>query len=487
MQGSFDFRRKAREEMIREGFLPEFSPEQCAQAQSLSAAPLPDANDLRPLLWSSIDNAQSRDLDQAEWAERQADGSIRVSIAIADVDAVVKTGSALDAHARFNATSIYPGGPAFPMLPDRLSNDLTCLKENGDRSAVVVTFRVTTDGEVEDAAVSTAAIRNHASLSYEQVGPWLLGKSASFAPGTSPVGLAEQLRLQQETSRRLKKFRQDHGALFLTGIESVPVVAGVEIKDLAVVQEDPARDIIESFMIAANIAMAGFLRSHNWLCLRRVVRTPKRWDRIQSLAQQFGVTLPAQPEPGPLADFLAQRKQADPVGFPELSLAVLKSLGPGQYVVEHPGAESQGHFGLAANDYTHSTAPNRRYADLITQRLVKAALGLRAMPFSEAELAQLAARCTEREAAARHVERFMNKVAAALFLRPRIGQTFQAIVTGVAPKGTFVRLLDLPAEGRVVQGQGGLDIGQRTRVRLVSTDPERGFIDFATDISASQS
>ncbi len=466
--------------VIRAGFAPDFPAPVTAEADAPGAPRLDEAcRDLRALLWSSIDNVESRDLDQIEWAERSPNDDIRVLVGIADVDSIVKKNSATDAHARFNATSVYTGGPVFPMLPERLSTDLTVLAQDQDRPAIIMEFVVNKEGQVTCSEVCTAAVRNHARLNYCQVGKWLRNESGSPTDGPADPALCGQLRLQEEASLRLKRFRAERGALTLGGVESAPVIDGNEVKSMAILHANPARDIIESFMIAANVAMAGFLRARNALCIRRVVRTPKRWDRIQSMAAQFGARLPAQPDPRALGDFLAQRKLSDPAGFPELSLAVLKSLGPGEYIVEHPGAEHQGHFGLAVDDYTHSTAPNRRYADLAMQRLLKAVIAGSAAPFTEAELSALAAHCTERESAARHVERFMKKVAAALMLRSQIGRTFDAIVTGVTPKGTFVRLLKVPAEGRVMRGERGLDIGHRIVVRLTSVEPENGFIDFA--------
>jgi exoribonuclease-2 len=286
------------------------------------------------------------------------------------------------------------------------------------------------------------------------------------------------LRLQKEAGQRLKRFRLENGALTLGGVESVPIVVDNQVQKFAILQENSARDIIESFMIAANVAMARYLRAQNSPCLRRVVRTPKRWDRIQEIAAQFGVKLPAAPDPRPLGEFLSAQQKADPAHFPELSLAVLKAMGPGEYIVEHPGTEQVGHFGLALNDYTHSTAPNRRYADLVVQRLLKASIGKAPPPYSEAELADLAAHCTDREAAARKVERFMTKVAAAAMLAPQIGRQFGAIVTGASPKGTFARLLTVPAEGRIMRGERGLDVGDKVRVRLTGVNANLGFIDF---------
>ncbi|MDB6058084.1 MAG: exoribonuclease [Verrucomicrobiales bacterium] len=463
--------------MIHDGFRPDFSAEVIAEANTAQPATCPGCKDLRALAWSSIDNTQSRDLDQVEWAEKQSDGSIRVLVGIADVDAVVRLGSKLDENAAFNATSVYTGGPTFPMLPERLSTDLTSLKQDADRVAVIIEFHTCSDGDVQGVDVYSALVRNRARLNYDEVGKWLEGKAPS--PASFPVSdeVIAQLRLQYETSQRLIGFRKSHGALTLGGVENVPLVVNNEVHGFEQILQNPARDIIESFMVAANVVMARHLRERRCLALRRVVRTPKRWDRIQCIAAEHGTKLPDVPDPGALSVFLATQKQADPDHFPELSLAVLKSLGPGEYVVEKSGEEREGHFGLAVHDYTHSTAPNRRYADLVTQRLVKQACE-NGSSISEEELRKIAEHCNDRETAARHVERFMKKVAAAILLRNRIGEQFDGIVTGVSPKGTFVRLLTVPAEGRVVHGEHGLDVGQKTRVRLKSVDVNNGFIDF---------
>ncbi len=477
-QRKFDFNRKAREEMVHEGFQPDFPTQVLTEVNSAQAAPIQNGVclDLRALLWSSIDNTESRDLDQVEWAERLPNGSIRVLVGIADVDAVVSSNSATDTHARANATSVYTGGPVFPMLPERLSTDLTSLGQDADRRAIIMEFVVSASGEVVCADVCAAILRNKARLNYDQVAAWLNDPSSSGLP----ADLRQQLLLQQEASQRLKAFRKERGALAFDGMESVPIVVNNSVHGFDLVQQIPSRDIIESFMVAANVAMAQFLRAHNLPALRRIVRTPKRWDRIQAIAAETGAKLPDAPDSKVLSEFLAARKEADPDHFPELSLAVLKSLGPGEYVAEHPGNKREGHFGLAVGDYTHSTAPNRRYADLIMQRLLKAAIHRTPSPYDESQLSELAAHCTERETAARHVERFMKKVAAALMLGPQVGGMFDAIVTGVSPKGTFARLLTVPAEGRVIRGDKGLDVGQKTRVRLLSVDPQRGFIDFQT-------
>jgi exoribonuclease-2 len=475
----FDFLRAAREDLLREGFQPDFPPQVLAETNACRAAPIPNApaKDLRDLLWSSIDNPDSRDLDQVEWAERLPDKSIRVLVGIADVDAVVTGASATDAHARANATSVYPGGPVFPMLPERLSTDLTSLGLDADRRALVMEFNVSPDGSLSRGDVYPAALRNRARLNYDQVAAWL--QDPSRMPAT-PAGLREQLLLQQEAAQHLKALWMEHGALTLGGVESEPLISNNLVQGFATIRDNAARDIIENFMVAANVAMAQFLRARNSLCLRRVVRTPKHWDRIQDIARELGTHLPDAPDSKALGDFLTGRKQSDPLRFPELSLAVLKSLGPGEYAVEHPGEEREGHFGLAVEDYTHSTAPNRRYADLVMQRLLKASVQKAAAPYSETELIDLAAHCTDREKAARHVERFMKKVAAALLLAPSIGTTYDAIVTGVTPTSTYARLLTVPAEGRVNRGARGLVVGQKTRVRLTGVNPAKGFIDFET-------
>ncbi len=463
--------------MIHDGFRPDFPAEVTAEANGAKAASCPTCKDLRALAWSSIDNTQSRDLDQIEWAERQSDGSIRVLVGIADVDAVVQRGTKLDGHAAFNATSVYTGGPTFPMLPEHLSTDLTSLKQDADRVAVIIEFHTCNDGDVQGVDVYPAQVRNRAKLNYDEVGKWLDGNAPS--PASFPVGdeTIAQLRLQREASQRLIDFRKTHGALTLGGVENIPLVVNNEVTGFEKVEANPARDIIESFMVAANVSMARHLRERGCLAIRRVVRTPKRWDRIQAIAAEKGTELPDAPDPGALSAFLAKQKQEDPVRFPELSLAVLKSLGPGEYIVEKAGQEQEGHFGLAVHDYTHSTAPNRRYADLVMQRLVKQACGS-AAPIGEEELSKIAAHCNDRETAARHVERFMKKVAAAMLLRNRIAEQFDAIVTGATPKGTFVRLLTVPAEGRVIHGEQGLDVGQKVRVSLKFADANNGFIDF---------
>jgi exoribonuclease-2 len=468
--------------MLDAGFHPEFAPEVCREVQALKTAPAnagkPEVRDLRSLLWSSIDNDASRDLDQVEYAEKLADGTVRLLVGIADVDTAVSKESATDQHAAAEATSVYTGVTTFPMLPGELSTDLTSLVDAQDRLSIVIEMHVLDSGDVDCHDVYPALIHNRAKLAYHSTGTWLEGRGPVPPAIAGVPGMEAQLRLHQETSEKLRGVRKQHGALTFSSLEATPVVENGVVKDLAVRQHNVAEDIIESFMVAANVAIAQHLKQKGSLSIRRVVKTPKRWERIQALAARYGVKLPDTPEPRALSDFLEQRKAADPAHFPDLSLSIVKLLGPGEYIVEPPGAEHEGHFGLAVHDYTHSTAPNRRYSDLVTQRLLKAILRNGSQAYVEAELAQIAAHCTEREDAARKVERLMRKVAAASLLRSRIGEVFDGIVTGASNKGTWVRLLKLPAEGRVLRGAQGIDVGDKVQVRLVSVDVAQGFIDF---------
>jgi exoribonuclease-2 len=474
-----DLKARAHQAMLDAGFKPDFPPEVTREIQALKPANGNGAvRDLRALLWSSIDNDSSRDLDQVEYAEKLSDGTIKLLIGIADVDSSVPKGSATDRQAAFETTSVYTGVATFPMLPGELSTDRTSLMDAQDRLSLVIELHVADSGEVNCHDVYPAVLRNRAKLAYSSVGAWLEGRGSMPQTVAATPGLEAQLRLQQETSEKLRGIRQRHGALTFSSVEATPVVENGEVKDLSVAHHNVAEDIIESFMVAANVAMAQVLRERGSLSIRRVVRTPRRWDRIQAIAAQFQVQLPETPDARALSQFLEARKAADPVHFPDLSLSVVKLLGPGEYVVQAPGAEQQGHFGLAVNDYTHSTAPNRRYADLVTQRLLKAFATPSATNYSETELQQIAAHCTEREDAARKVERLMRKVAAASLLSHRIGEMFDGIVTGASPKGTYVRLLKPPIEGRIVHGAQGIDVGDKVRVRLVSVDVWKGFIDF---------
>jgi exoribonuclease-2 len=479
---TFDLAAAAEREMIAEGFEPDFPPgvnQQLAAIQALPA-PQPDAatRDLRHLLWSSIDNDSSRDLDQIEVAER-VDGGIRILVGIADVAADVEIGTPIDRHAATQTATVYTGVRTFPMLPEELSTDLTSLNENVDRRAVILEMVAAPDGSLSALAIYRAVVRNRAQLTYNAVGGWLEGSAPAPQKIAASADLAAQLKLQDEAATMLRAQRHRLGALEFDRIEAEPIIVDGQVKSIATRQKNRASDLIEDFMIAANEVMARTLGDARVSSIRRVVRSPERWPRIVEFARQYGDTLPAEPDARALNAFLVKRKSADPAHYPDVSLAVLKLLGSGEYVVARAGDSGEGHFGLAAHDYTHSTAPNRRFADLVTQRLIKGALDQRPAPYSDAELESIAGACTGQENAARKVERAMNKRIAAVALASRVGASFSAVVTGVTPKGVFVRILDPPAEGRLMRGEQGLDVGDRLRVILIGTDPERGFIDFA--------
>ena len=481
-------RQHAREDLIRiadrvmreRGLEPEFPPPVRDELRSIVApAGAPEVADLRHLLWCSIDNDDSRDLDQLSVGERRGDGSTLLRIAIADVDALVPRGSAIDRHAGVNTTSVYTAAKIYPMLPERLSTDLTSLVEGADRLAVVVELVVAGDGTLDGSEVYRATVRNHAKLAYDAVSAWLDGEAPPPSALAAVPGLEENLRWQDAAAQQLREVRHQQGALDLETIETRAVFVGDEIADLEQPQKNRARQLIEDLMIAVNAVTARFLDRHRLPSLRRVLRSPERWDRIVGVAREAGEALPAVPDAGALEAFLRKRKQADPLRFPDLSLTIVKLMGSGEYAVDLPGAEPAGHFGLAVRDYAHSTAPNRRYPDVITQRLLKAALAGKPCPYSLAELGSLAAHCTEQEDDATKIERQVRKSAAALLLENRIGETFEGIVTGASEKGTWVRVLAPPVEGKVNQGAKGLDVGDRVTVKLIGTDVERGFIDFA--------
>jgi exoribonuclease-2 len=471
----------ARRAMIEEGLAPDFPP---AALEELAAihAPAADASssirDLRALLWASIDNDDSRDLDQLSVAEALPDGACRLLVAIADVDALAPRGSAIDGHAEQNTTSVYTAARIFPMLPEKLSTGLTSLNEGEDRQALVVEMVVEPAGSLRASEVYRATVRNQAKLAYGSVAAWLDGNGSPPEGVAKVPGLDQNLRLQDRAAARLRTLRHQQGALQLETLEPKAQFVGDAISDLMLDLKNRAKELIEDLMVAANGVTARFLQEKGFPSLRRVVRNPERWPRIVALAAEHGDTLPPEPDARALNEFLAGRKQADPEGFPDLSLAVVKLMGRGEYVVES-GAGVEGHFGLAVKDYAHSTAPNRRYPDLITQRLLKAALEQRPAPYAPEELETLARHCTQQEDAANKVERRVSKSAAALLLSSRIGERFDGIVTGASDKGTWVRVLRPPVEGKVVRGFEGLDVGERTRVELIHTDVARGFIDFA--------
>lgn len=478
----FDLAELAWRAMREKGLEPDFPREAADQAEEFRGpAREKDSGirDLRSPDWVSIDNDDSRDLDQLSVAEDLGAGAVRILVAIADVDALVSKGSPIDSHAEHNTTSVYTAARIFPMLPERLSTDLTSLNQDEDRLAVVVSYVVLKDGDLGETDVFRAFVRNKAKLAYDNVSRWLDEQGEMPEPMVGAPGTADQIRLQDSVARRLSARRHEHGALDLETIETRAVVRDGQVLDLHYEPHNRAQKMIEDFMITANGVTAVFLENRGIATLRRVVRSPERWDRIEKLAAEYDYRLPPDPDSGALARFLQVRRKADPPRFPDLSLAVVKMMGPGEYVAQKPGVEPTGHFGLAVRDYSHSTAPNRRYPDLITHRLLKSALRGDEVPYTLEDLDGLARHCTEQEDAANKVERQIRKSAAALLLADRIGEHFDAIVTGASPKGTWVRALHPPVEGKVVSGHKGLDVGDRVRVKLLGVDVERGFIDFS--------
>jgi VacB/RNase II family 3'-5' exoribonuclease len=481
--GKDELRNIAHEAMRQRGLLPDFSPaviaetNQIAQAAAASGVAI---RDLRGLLWASIDNDDSRDLDQLSVAEPMTGGAVKILVAIADVDALVKKDSVIDGHALTNTTSVYTIAEIFPMLPEKLSTDLTSLGEGQERLALVIEMVIAPDGAVVASDLYRAVVLNRAKLAYNGVAAWLEG-TAPAPPRLGAVpGLDEQLRIQDRAAQALKRVRHANGALQLETLEVRAVFEDGALADLLPDEKNRAKELIEDFMIAANGVTAKYLEKRGLPSLRRVLRTPKRWDRIVALAAELGERLPLRPDAAALDAFLTKRHQVDPVRFPDVSLSVVKLLGSGEYVLKAPGQPSEGHFGLAVRDYAHSTAPNRRFPDLVAQRLLKAAFTGQLSPYTNDELATLARHCTDQEDNAAKVERQVRKSAAALLLASRIGAQFDAIVTGASEKGTWVRISGPTAEGRVVRGFEGLDVGNRVRVELVRSDVAHGFIDFAT-------
>jgi VacB/RNase II family 3'-5' exoribonuclease len=472
----------ARKAMIEHGLQPDFPPEAQRQAGSTSQATSktdPGIRDLRALLWSSIDNDDTRDLDQLVVAEPLANEAVKIMVAVADVDALVTPGTAIDNHARGNTTSVYTAAKTFPMLPEKLSTDLTSLRQGQERLAVVIEMTVDAQGQIKASDVYRGLVLNHAKLAYDSVAAWLDGNAPPPKSLASVAGLDRQLRLQDQAAQSLRRVRYERGALNFETVQAKPVFNDGTLTDLRADERNRAKELIEDFMIASNCVVARYLQSKGRSLLRRILRSPERWPRIVALAANVGGRLPTQPDPLELNAFLASRRSADPATYPELSLSVLKLLGASEYAVELPNQPAEGHFGLAVSEYTHSTAPNRRFPDLITQRLLKAALHGKPALYTDDELRELAAHCTVQEKNAAKVERQVRKAATALLLINRIGQQFNGIVTGASEKGTWVRISEPIAEGKVVKGSAGLDVGDRVRVELVDVNPERGFIDFA--------
>jgi len=464
------------------GFEPDFSAAANAQvAQLHDPAPANGARDLRQLPWCSIDNDDSRDLDQLSVAQTTPDGQVQILVAIADVDSLVRRDTPVDQHASHNTTSVYTGAQIFPMLPERLSTDLTSLNEDEDRAAIVIGYVVNADGSLGASDVYAAMVHNRAKLAYPSLGAWLEGNGPMPPKVAEVPGLEDNLRQQDRAAQLLKSRRHEMGALTLRTIEPRPVFENDTISDLAEQEVNRATELIEDLMVASNGVVARFLASHGYSSLRRIVRVPEKWPRIVDLAAEHGGRLPESPDAVALEEWLLRRRAEDPQHFPDLSLSVVKLLGRGEYIVEKPGEQATGHFGLAVQDYTHSTAPNRRFPDLVAQRIIKAVLsGTSAQPpYSDAELGAIAERCTERENAANKVERLVRKAAAAVLLQNRLGERFDAVVTGASEKGTWVRIRRPAVEGRLERGWEGLQVGDRVRVKLVHTEPERGFIDFA--------
>ncbi len=476
-----DLKEIARRAMVERGLEPDFSRQAQGELDRILGPPRPSApglRNLRDLLWCSIDNDDSKDLDQLSVSESLPGGAVRILIAVADVDAAVKKGTAIDEHAQHNTTSVYTAAAIFPMLPEKLSTDLTSLNEGQDRLAIVVEITVGADGSVGSSNVYPAAVRNRARLAYDSVSAWLEGQGPAPEALGRVAGMDEQLRVQDAAAQKLRALRFEQGALDLETLQPKAIFDGETVVALRQEPHNRARQLIEDFMIAANGVTARYLEAHGVSSLRRVVRSPERWQRIVEVAKEQGEHLPPEPDSKALADFLVKRRKADPDRFPDLSLVIVKLMGAGEYVVERPGEVAAGHFGLAVKDYTHSTAPNRRFPDLITQRLLKAVVAGATPPYAAGELEALAVHCTEQEDNANKVERQVRKSAAALLLENRIGERFDAIVTGASEKGTWVRIFDPPVEGKLVRGWEGLSVGGRLAVKLVATDVERGFIDF---------
>jgi VacB/RNase II family 3'-5' exoribonuclease len=482
-QRFIDLKAIAWDAMQKYGFEPGFSKAVMNEVDKIDERSIPDdgtgARDLRSLLWSSIDNYDSMDLDQIEYCERGPDGEIHVKVAIADVDHYVPKRSQTDLHAAHNGTSVYTGVETFPMLPDRLSKNISSLLPGHDHRAIVIEYSVLPNGDVRRGEIYRGIVSNKAKLVYEEVGEWLDGLRAIPERVSQVPGLEEQIRLQIEATGRLKKYRMEKGALELETIEAEPIADDGIVRDIIVQRMNSARFIIEDFMIAANGTTVDFLGDAGIAMIQRVVRVPKYWDEIVQTAALYHERLPREPDSKALSLFLLKRKEADPERFPDLSLTIVKLLGPGEYMTLEPGEPPTGHFGLAVTDYTHGTAPNRRYVDLVNQRLIKSVLDKEKSPYTPKELLDLAMWLSDREKGSKKVERFMRKAAAAVLLKDRIGETFDALVTGVTEHGIYARMISPPAEGRIMQGEQGLRVGQKITVRLLRTDPYNGFIDFA--------
>lgn len=478
----FDLTAIARQAMKDRNLLPDFSKDVINEVEALQEPTFPISNlpakDLRDCLWFSIDNDDSRDLDQLTHTEALPEEKYRMRVAVADVSLLVKQQTAIDSHAAHNTTSVYTPSKIFPMLPEKLSTDLSSLNPDEDRLAVVFEGIISATGTLEDSSVYLAYVHNYAQLAYNSLSAWLDGKAPPPAPITKKQGLEDQIRLQDALAKKIAQHRHEAGALSLETIEPKPILSEGVVVDIQATEITRSRKLIENFMIVANTISVRFSTAHHLPILRRVVTIPKRWDKIMAIANENGVTLPNTPDGVALEQFLIKQHEKDPISFPDLSLTIIKLLGKGEYVASQPGKSAPGHFGLALRDYSHSTAPNRRYPDLITQRLITASLLQQDPPYQFNELATLAKHCTEKEDDAEKVERRMRKSAAAQLLTPMIGKEFKAIVTGASEKGTWVRLLNPPVEGKLIRDASLVDVGDHITVKLVHTDVFNGYIDF---------
>lgn len=481
MQILADLAQLANQIMRERGLQPEFSKDELQQLSQINnPAPLPsNFVDLRSLLWCSIDNDDSRDLDQLTYAEKGSDTKITLWVAIADVDALVKKDTPIDVHARINTTSVYTPAKIFTMLPEKLSTNLTSLNENEERVTMVVKFQINQTGDILNSSIFQALVHNYAKLTYDAIGGWLEGRNPISDNAKKVPGLENALKTQHEAAQILRKRRHEAGSLTLESSEAEVKVTNNNQIVIQLSRHNFAHQLIEEFMIATNRIMAQRFNEAKISSLRRVVRIPKYWDRIVEIANGFGEDLPQNPDSKALDAFLIKRQKADPVSFPDLSLTVIKLLGRGEYIVENDKESPVGHFALALSDYTHSTAPNRRFPDLISQRQYKAFLQGEKTPYALEELQRLATHCTQQEDAAMKVERQVNKSAAAAFLSSQIGTIFKGIITGASEKGTWVRIFQPAVEGKIIRGYERLNIGDKVSVQLKYVDIPKGFIDFA--------
>jgi exoribonuclease-2 len=478
----FNLAMLAVEALTNRGLRAEMSSQALSQLESIQEQKIEikgNIRDQRQLLWCSIDNDDSMDLDQLTVCFNDEKEQMHILVAIADVDALVKKNSAIDEQARANTTSVYTSARIFPMLPEKLSHGLTSLNPGVDRMALVCEMTFDAQGLLTNSDIYQSCVHNHCKLAYDSVSDWLEGTGPLPFAALNVPGITDQLQMQDALAQKLKKLRHLKGSLEFETFQPMAKFEGEEVTSLVLQPHNRARQLIEEFMIAANGCTSRFLAAHQGASLRRVVRSPEKWMRIVDLAHRYGVTLPLAPDSKALEQFLADQHRKDPLRFPDLSLIVVKLMGRGEYIVERHDQQAIGHFGLAVKDYTHSTAPNRRYPDLITLRQIKAILNHEPSPYTLNELEDLALHCSRQEDAAQKVERQMRKSDAAMLLYSRVGQYFDGLITGVNEKGSWVRIFTPPAEGRLIGALPPIRVGQKVRVKLTSTNVEKGFIDFA--------